>query len=60
MSQRQIFIITSNGKEINKEGKKERERKQTREQVTSPAQSTLFRYETDLSVWVLLRVVGTF
>jgi len=42
------------------ERKKERERKQTREQVNSPAQSTLFRYETDLNAWVLLRVVWTF
>jgi len=40
--------------------KKEREKKQTREQVNSLAQSTLFRYETDLNAWVLLRVVWTF
>lgn len=51
MSQRQIRIITSNGKDI----KKEREGKQTREQVNSPAQSTLFQYETDLNVWVVAR-----
>lgn len=39
---------------------KERERKQTKEQVNSPAQGTLFWHKTDPNAWALLYVVWTF